>query len=330
MQPLDGPPPEPGDHRWVYQSGVRGEHVVVHVHGALSDLGLLPDVRIINALGRDLSELIPELDALVDIADGGPISLHGVLRSVEGSHTRGSGGGSGAPPNAGDDIAYRMAATDRRDARTRALHAPAELVVLDLMHLDGRRVADQPYAARRFLLSARVPAGPAWSVHVDHLDPAPALLDAQDQGDPEPQLLSRRLDSRYFPGMTSRSWLRTPYPILRRTAVVGWIDDRPGGQPHTDALLLAGDPGRDGRRPVQVVRAGLTMALRNRLANTLEQLPTSTVPEGLRLDDAADRHLAGRRWVRPGVQATVLGTSQRGDRLVTHPVLIDVHTDDLR
>lgn len=330
MHPLDGPPPEPGDHRWVYQSGVRGEHVVVHVHGALSGLGLLPEVRVINSLGRDLSELFPELDALVDVADGGPISLHGVLRSAESGHARGRAEGARAPSSPGDDIPYRMAAADRRDPRTRALHTPAELVVLDLMHLDGRRVADQPYAARRFLLSARLSAGPAWSLHVDHLDPGPALLAAQDRDEPEPQLLSRRLDSRYFPGMTSRSWLRTPYPILRRTAVVGWIDDRPGGQLHTDALLLAGDPGRDGRRPVQAVRAGLTMALRGRLAETLERLPTTGVPEGLRLQDDASRIHGGRRWVRPGVHATVLGTSQTSDRLVTHPVLLDVQSDHLR
>lgn len=327
MHPLDGPPPPPGDHRWVYQVAVPGEHVVVHVNGALSGLGILPPVRIVNSLGRDLSDLFPELDALVDLGDEGPISMHGVLRPVGDRSAHSSDRSARHHESRGHDLAYRLAATDRADARARALPAPVELVVLDLMHLDGRRVADQPYAARRFLLAARVPAGPSWTIPVDHLDPGPALLAGSEDRCTAPQLLSRRLDSRYFPGMTSRAWLSTPYRILRRTRIVGWVDDHPGDQSHTDAILVAGAAGRDGRRPVQAVRHGLTMSLRAKLSDELTELPATGVPEGLVLDEAQRRASPRtRHWVRPGVTATLVGTSQTVDRLVSHPVLLDVHS----
>ena len=324
MHPLDSPPPAVGDHRWVYQTEVPGEHVVVHLNGALTSIGLLPAVRIVNALGRDLSQQFPELDALVELGQEGPMSLHGVLRVVEGG---GRPRQPDRPPPAIDlgDLAYRMAAADRADAVVRALHSPVELVVLDLMHLDGRRVADQPYAARRFLLSARVQRGPSWTVRIDHLDPGPALLDGERDGGQVPVLLSRRLDSRYFAGMTSRAWLRTSYPVIRRTAVVGWVDDFASDGVRVDAVLVAAEAQRDGRRRVQPIRTGLTMELRSQLADSLERLPTSRTPPHLHSDREDDPHRSVRRWAKPGMSVTFAATSLSNERMVEHPVLLEAH-----
>lgn len=324
MHPLDSPPPASGDHRWVYQSEVPGEHVVVHINGALTGLGLLPLVRVENALGRDLSGLFPELDAMEELGRAGPLSVHGVIRVVAGPGGSSGAGNSEANIDSGD-LAYRMAAADRDDALVRALHSPVELVVLDLMHLDGRRVADQPYAARRFLLSAGVPRGPSWTVRVDHLDPGSALLDGEFDGGLVPMLLSRRLDSRYFAGMTSRAWLRTPYPVIRRSAVVGWVDDLGSEGVRTDAVLVAAEPGSDGRRRVQPIRTGLTMQLRSQLADSLEQLPTSRTPPEYLSDRDEDPHGARRRWAKPGTAVTFAATSLSKDRSVEHPVLLEVH-----
>lgn len=324
MHPLDSPPPASGDNRWVYQSEVPGEPVVVHINGALSDLGILPAVRIENSLGRDLSEQFPELDALVELGRSGPISLHGVIRVVV-RRTYRDATDRRRPVAELGDLAYRLAAADREDARSRALHSPAELVVLDLVHLDGRRVADQPYAARRFLLSARVPPGPSWTVTTDHLDPGPALMDGQLEGNGVPVLLSRRLDSRYFAGMTSRAWLRTPYPVLRRTRVVGWVDDLATDGIRADALLVAGDADRSGRRRVRPIRSGLTMELRSAVADALEQIPTNRTPPEFISDREDDPETSIRKWAKPGVAVTVAGTSSTTDRMLEHPVLLTVH-----
>jgi ATP-dependent DNA ligase len=322
--PLDSPPPSIGDHRWVYQSEVPGEHVVVHINGALSGLGLMPAVRIENALGRDLSQQFPELDAMVALGHAGPISLHGVLRVVDRRTSSPDVGPSKSVIDRGD-LAYRLAAADRSDALVRALHSPVELVVLDLMHLDGRRVADQPYAARRFLLAARVQRGPSWSVRIDHLDPGPALLDGELDGGQVPVLLSRRLDSRYFAAMTSRAWLRSPYPVVRRTPVVGWVDDLGSEGIRTDAVLVAAEAHHRGRRRVQPIRMGLTMELRGRLAECLEQLPTSGTPSQFLSDRDEDPHRARRRWAKPGTSVTFAATSLTTERAVEHPVLLEVH-----
>lgn len=324
MHPLDSPPPAIGDHRWVYQTEVSGEHVVVHINGALTGLGIMPAVRIENAMGRDLSEQFPELDAMDELGRAGPLTVHGVLRVVDSPAAPRAIGRPQVTIDRGD-LAYRMAAADRDDALVRALHSPVELVVLDLMHLDGRRVADQPYAARRFLLSARVQPGPSWTLRVDHLDPGPALLDGELDGGQVPVLLSRRLDSRYFAGMTSRAWLRTPYPVVRRTAVVGWVDDLGSEGVRTDAVLVAAERQRDGRRRLQPIRTGLTMELRGQLAESLEQLPTSRTPSDFISDRDEDPYRARRRWAKPGTTVTLVATSLSNERVVEHPVLLAVH-----
>ena len=313
MEPLDGPPPPPGDHRWVYTAQVPGERIVIHVHGALSSIGVLPAVRIATTDGSDMSGLFPEFDALTEGSENRPFSIEAVLR-ITGNH-----GGS-------DIMAYRLAASGPEDAAVRATEAPASLVVRDLMHFDGHRIADQPYAARRFLLGAALPAGDAWTVLPDHLDPASALIEGQDITASVPQLLSRRLDSHYFASASNASWIRTAFRVLRVADVVGWIDDRPLVGRHTDALLVAGPPGRTRVRPVQPVRQGLTFAVRSELATTLRQLPTSRTPAGLR----NDRELpmgSLLRWARPGIRATVIGTSLKPDGLIDHPVLLDVRID---
>lgn len=310
MEPLDGPPPPPGDHRWVYCAQVPGERIVIHVHGALSSIGVLPAVRIVTTGGHDMSGLFPEFDALADGPENRPFSIEAMLR------ISGNDGGS-------DTMAYRLAADGPEDATARAIEAPANLVVRDLMHFDGHRIADQPYAARRFLLGAALPAGDSWTILPDHLDPASALIAGQDIAVSVPQLLSRRLDSHYFASTSNASWIRTAFPALRITDVVGWIDDRPLIGRHTDALLVAGPPGNNRVRPVQPVRLGLTLAARSELATTLRQLPTSHVPAGLRCE--GDLPMGSLlRWARPGIRATVIGTSLQPDGLIDHPVLLDI------
>lgn len=310
MEPLDGPPPSPLDRRWVYQTSTPGKRCVVHINGALVGIGMLPRVRTVSDTGRDLSELFPELDTLAEVDDDRPFSIDGVLHVTHSEHHKGG-------------LQYRLAASGRADALLRAREVPAELVVRDLIHLDGRRVGDQPYAARRFLLSTRLTPGPSWAIPSDELDPAPALLAGSHIVDQVPHLLSRRLDSRYFPGMASRAWLRTAYPILRRVPILGWMDDRPEAGEHIDAVLIAATgPVARGRRAVQAVRSGLTMATRDRLSHVLEQLPVSGYPQHLRFehDDAGTV-----RWARPGAAGTFLATAISPEGLLEHPVLLSTH-----
>ncbi len=268
MRPLDSPPPDPMDPRWVYQYEVLGERVVVHVHGALSNVGLLPTVRIVNGEGRDLSGLFPELDDLADLTTAGPFTIDGILTA----------------PNPASDITYRLASTDPADALLRAESSPVSLVV----------------------------------------DPADALLEGQHLPIPMPHLLSRRLDSRYFPGMSGRAWLRSAYSLMRRTEIVGWLDDRPGDQHHIDGILVAGAPDEKGNRRVQAVRAGLTMSVRDQLVGLLLQLPVRGAPKGLRYEMPEHPGHTVVRWARPGAVATIMGVSMASDRLLDHPVLLEV------
>lgn len=308
MRPLDGPPPPPGEPRWAYQAEVPGERVVVHVNGALSKTGLLPPVRIVNSDTEDLSFKFPEFAGLAESSAVGPFSIDGIIASI-GSVT---------------DIPFRLAATDADDAAIRATDKPVRLVIRDLIHIDGKRVGDLPYTARRAMLVNRITPGPNWMIPTDHADPADALLDDEDIPFPIPHLLSRLLDGRYFPGVPSGAWLRTAYPVLRIVPIVGWIDDHPREDVNTDALLVAGAPLHDGTRVVQEVRAGLTEARRRELSDTLARLPLHGTPEGLFYEPSVIRRGTEHRWARPGSRAVLLGTDLGTDGTLGDPVLLEI------
>lgn len=307
MRPLDGPPAPLTENRWVYQAEVPGERVVVHVNGALSTVGILPPVRIVNSDAQDLSDRFPEFAALAELSTAGPFSIDGIIASF-GSVT---------------DIPFRLAATDPDDAAIRAAAKPVRLVIRDLIHIDGRRVGDLPYSTRRSLLTDRITSGPNWLIPTDHVDPADALVEDEEIPFPVPHLLSRRVDGRYFPGVASRAWLRTAYSVLRQAPIVGWLDQRAEGEAQVDALLVAGPQLPDGNRSVQEVRAGLTFARHIELAEILAQLPTSRAPKGLYYEPVDVHAINQVRWARPGTFATIIGTGFADDGTLRDPILLD-------
>lgn len=194
----DGPPP-PGEHRWAYQPCWRGQRALVHLHGALTNLHIFPPVRVLDPGGRDLSESLPELAMM---ADAGPptAAILDVIISL--------------PPeqlvpddHARAQLLYRLERTLPEIAVERSLDQPLHVLVLDLVHLDRRRVADLPYTHRRALLLDRLPDGPHWEVPPHWLRPDRHLADAAQHWHTD-EIIAKRLDSRYFPGMLSPVWRR--------------------------------------------------------------------------------------------------------------------------
>ncbi|NMH98111.1 non-homologous end-joining DNA ligase [Pseudonocardia acidicola] len=85
----------------------------------------------------------------------------------------------------------------------------AKLWIGDLLHLDGRDVAELPFRERRALLEELPLSGPHWRLAPVYPDAGPEVLAAAaEQG--LPTVVAKRADSAYVPGRRSKDWIEVP------------------------------------------------------------------------------------------------------------------------
>ena len=208
-------------------------------------------------------------------------------------------------------LEYRLAASGAADAANRALALRARLLLVDIVHVAGRRVGDLPYVTRRSLIDSELadaPDGRLWQVPPDHLDVGEALADAIASWGVT-SLIAKRLDSHYFPGLHSPGWSRLDFPFRDQLVVAGWLRAPRGG--HLDGLVLA-RPEPDGTlRWAGIATQGLTLSLRTDLGRHLGRLVTDRPT----LTARPDRRSMPRRvrWLKPDLHVDVAARGARGD-----------------
>ena len=190
---------------------------------------------------------------------------------------------------------------------------PAQLLVFDLLWLDGRSLLDEPYVARRQALDGLALAGPHWSVP-PAFDDGRALHDATRAQGLE-GVLAKRQDSRYLPGRRSPDWRKVKH--IRRASVVlaGWKPGA-GGRAGRIGSLLLGVQGPRGLEYAGHVGTGFTAATLAALHTLLEPLrrpdsPFATPVPRLHAKDAV--------WVHPALVADVDYTEWTRDGRLRHP-----------
>ena len=164
---------------WAYEMAWGGIRALVAVEGGR--------VRVTDARGEDVSAAYPELRGLgpafgsrVALLDGELIALDRTGRPSQRQLRRRS-------PRAG--------APDRRAAR----EAPVSYLAYDLVHLEGRDIAELPYRDRRELLEGLGVAGKSWDVAPSlRGDAAEAVTASRDLG--LAGVVAKRLDSPYRAG----------------------------------------------------------------------------------------------------------------------------------
>lgn len=331
MRASDGDPPDFADRQWVYQPEWPGLRTMVHLDPPSFTPGVRTSVRIYDAHGTDITHCFPELDALAHARAGHPVVLDGVLVPVGGD--RGWSVPSRQPtidlrpgrvtprqtlnPTG---IAYRLAATSTDDGRTRLGTAPVRFMVLDIVHAVGHRIADLPYAERRRVVREEVPPGDVWQVAPDFGEASEALIEARQEWGLS-TLVAKRLDSRYFAGLESPSWVRIPFAIEAEVTVIGWIRSPHGGR--LSALLLAeADAAAGGRlRFAGVTTDGISRELRNAIRPHLARLATDVPP--LPHDPAtASLHDQRLRWLRPELRLWVAARDRRADGTLLDPLAL--------
>jgi bifunctional non-homologous end joining protein LigD len=166
-------------------------------------------------------------------------------------------------------LAERMHVSRADRARRLAERLPVTLLVFDLIRLGGRDLLEEPLAVRRELLGELDLQHDRWQTPPVYAD-GQMLFDATYQQGLE-GIVSKRLTSRYRPGLRSKDWLKFAHRRRESYVVGGWrletdSQDRLGavlvGEPSADGLLYRGRVGSGiaGRKAVVLreVLAGVT------------------------------------------------------------------------
>jgi bifunctional non-homologous end joining protein LigD len=166
-------------------------------------------------------------------------------------------------------LAERMHVSRADRAKRLAERLPVTLLVFDVLRVDDRDLLDEPLSVRRERLAELDLQDDRWRTPPAYAD-GQMLFDATYQQGLE-GIVSKRLTSRYRPGLRSKDWLKFAHRRRESYVVGGWrretdSQDRLGavlvGQPTPDGLLYRGRVGSGiaGRKAVLLreVLAGLT------------------------------------------------------------------------
>ena len=204
-------------------------------------------------------------------------------------------------------LAERMHVTKADRARRLAERCPVTLLVFDVLRVGERALLDEPLSVRRELLTGLDLQGDRWQTPPAYAD-GRMLFDATYQQALE-GIVSKRLTSRYRPGLRSKDWLKFAHRRRESYVVGGWrletdSQDRLGavlvGQPTAEGLLYRGKVGSG-------IAGRKAAVLRELLAGlTREERPFA--------DDVPRVDALGATWVEPVLVVDVesLGPSAQG------------------
>ena len=216
--------PPPTFDGWFIEPKWDGVRAVVTVHDGT--------VTIASRLGNDVTGGYPELAALAEALGGRSAVLDGEIVAFDDR--------TGRPSF--QRLQRRMhvrspGAQLRRDV-------PVQLLLFDVLWLDGELVAERPQAERRKVLEELALDGPSW--HTSPLiPPAPAdeLLAACREVGME-GYVAKRADAPYVPGRRSTAWIKVKC-IQRREFVVGGWSPGQGGRSGSIGSMAVGCWGLD-------------------------------------------------------------------------------------
>jgi bifunctional non-homologous end joining protein LigD len=95
-------------------------------------------------------------------------------------------------------------------------------MAFDILEVGGQELTYEPYRERRRILEQLDISGPHWCTPEIHIGEGEALFTATKNMGLE-GVVAKRLDSRYRPGLRSRSWTKTKHFQTRNFALLGWL-----------------------------------------------------------------------------------------------------------
>jgi bifunctional non-homologous end joining protein LigD len=291
---LATPGPLPDGPEWAYEFKWDGIRAGVAVEGGR--------VSIRSRGGGDLTTSFPELRGLGEALGSTAVLFDGELVVLD----------TDGRPDFGL-IQQRLRVDDPRRAGRLAKRWPADLVIFDLLYIDGEPLVDLPYRERRRRLESLGPQGPHWAVAPSFTDvTGDEVMRAARRAGIE-GVVSKRLDSRYRPGGRGSEWVKTKL-VRSQEVLIGGFTAGHGSRRDTFGALLLGVPGGDGLEYVGRVGTGFTRADREELVRLLRPLVRKTSPFAASVPTDP-----GVVWTRPSLVAEVQFSDWTGDGHLRHP-----------
>ena len=242
----------PSGAAWVHEVKWDGMRVLADVAGGR--------VSLTSRTERDVTVAFPELVGLADQFED--MLLDGEIVAMR----------AGVPSFAA--LAERFNVTSHRRAVALAAQTPATLMAFDLLRLYGVDLTQRSLADRRATLERLELAGPHWQVPPTFTDGELLREATRDQG--LEGIVSKRLTSRYHPGLRSEEWLKFPHRPSMSVLIGGW-------RPETDSTdrlgaVLVGAPAPEGLRYLGRVGSGIAGKAGVALAQELAGLRLSDSP----------------------------------------------------
>lgn len=264
-----------------------------------------PRVRLVSRRGRDDTAAYPDLvAALTGISvETAVLDAEIVVTDENGRPTFGL-------------LQHRINLTRPGDIARAAATWPAQLMVFDLLELNGRSLVREPYERRRALLDELIPAPVGGRIQVPPIfdGDLDAALDTSRALQLE-GVVAKRHGSVYQPGRRAHTWRKIKITQTQEVVIAGWR----AGQGRRDGgigSLLLGIPADDGLRYVGRVGSGFNARQLDEMEELLAPLargedPMIDVPR----EDARDAH-----WVEPVLVGEVTYTELTGPGRLRHPV----------
>ena len=243
--------------------------------------GRLP--RLASRTGRDITAAYPELNGLGAAAGRRQLVLDGEIAAFDG----------GRPSF--EALQQRMHVTSAAQAARLAGQVPVVYLVFDLLHLDGRDLAELPYLRRRELLDSLRLSGQYWQTPPAFTDAAGADVLAAAAAAGLEGVVAKRLDAPYRPGARSADWIKVKN-TFRQEVVVGGVNPGKGGRAGQIGSLLAGVQTAAGLAYAGRVGTGFTEQTLGLLHQRLTPLRRATSPFAT---PVPPQHARGAIWVEP-------------------------------
>ena len=216
----------------------------------------------------------------------------------------------------------RIHVRDPRRALELAAAHPVTYLVFDLLRLGGRDLTRQPLEERRRLLEQlNLPTQPAIQVPPTYEDGELLLAATKAQG--LEGVVSKRLSSRYHPGLRSPDWIKNPHRTSLSCLVAGW-SPQTGTTNTVGSLWMTLPDGQGGWAVLGRIGSGGKVTTMRRLRDLLTPLEQPHCPYD---QLPTDTQVATTRWTRPELVIEVDYLEADADGRLRTPILRGIRDD---
>ena len=213
-------------------------------------------------------------------------------------------------------LQHRINLTKPADIERAAKAYPAQLMLFDILELNGQSLIKKTYQERRAILENLVPPEPGSLIQVPPIfdGDLQAALQTSDQLRLE-GVVAKRRSSIYQPGRRTHTWLKIKLHRAQEVVIGGWREGQ-GRRGGGVGSLLMGIPTEAGLHYVGRVGSGFNDRQLDEIQAKLEKLSRKTSPFlDVPREDARDAH-----WVTPSLVGEVTYGELTEPGRLRHPV----------